>query len=1205
MARGATASQEVDDWITPSADGPDDWITPDAPAAPSGGAALLHGAERGAAPAVGGWAGMAAGAKLGALAGALIPVLGETGVGEVGGAIAGGIAGGLLGSSAVSGAQEKLLDLIPEDIKEKIGQSKSQREAEELAHPYLSMAGELAPNLALLRPGAVATTAREGAGVLERTLSHPVGARAVGAGFNAAQEAGTEYATNGEVDPGKVAIAAGAGALMNRETGLGTKIRTGVEGVIPGPRIHPGATPDEVAAPVMAAESVDEAISAAKTQIDNVSVDPEAMAAEARRQGEAAQALPGESAPPVATPETAAGPDWETLYDEAGAEIGRYNAKTEEIQLHEAVTAAPEASGEEIAPEARVSAENPSETVPEEITPVTQPSARDFPPFADAKTKADTYARWLDELDAQRRDEAAKSPRARFLQQTADAILSKVNGVEERLTEKSAQRLADTRQALDDLLNPVGDSPDMARVRASMVAEHQNMADAVVAHRDDALRRAQEARDHARALEETLTDEEADQIGSSMAAHQIDAGAAVADHIERRALQEVQSDHGQTGDAAYAEALPVRGGAGEIDRGAGASVEGRAPVAGDEGGASAARGPASEIAGQASELIPAGAEAPQFQRPEESFPQIEAKSRYADLSPGSARLKAQSDALANGRGAYRNADTGWDIHLTKSGIRKSLSGDGSKVRAEIVANLPKLLEVAKLSETHPDKASPERPQVHRFAVDMVLDGRVNRLKLTVREDALGAKRHYAVDHVEVEPPGIVAPRGQNPRGPDGSRPNIEAGGKGINTSENTRVYGTFTPEFDVLRDRIGTALRQRLDKMGLHEIALKLPDAIYVETPEGGGGKMSGAYAQKIIAVALETSPDGMSHTGIFDHETVHAARALGLFNKSEWSMLSNRAVRDWRDRFKIDQRYGDLPEEKRNEEAIAEAYRAWAADQGTQKGTLARIFDKMRNTLAAIRSVFRGHGFKTSDSVFRKLSDGKIGARERAEAAEAPPQFQVREKAEDGAVPMRAVYIKETGKVEFRPVNQPAPKPAPVEIKEPSPPRAKPLKAIEGTGPERERAINRELYNVGEEKPQLEAAAALVEKDPERAIAIAMRQKQAPAGLHPEFVYMALEAKAVREGDFDLQYKLRKSKIAEEATTMGQRISAWRNRAEISPVDDMRRVEAARAAKLKERGIDAPKAVETLVTEAKAEIKRAAKTQSLNDFVLANLCPA
>lgn len=98
--------------------------------------------------------------------------------------------------------------------------------------------------------------------------------------------------------------------------------------------------------------------------------------------------------------------------------------------------------------------------------------------YAEAVQRIATYRRWLGELDAQRREAAPASPQAAFLRQTEAAILGKVNGVEARLTNVAAQRLADTRQKLADLLNPTGDSADMARVRSAIAVEQQRMADA-------------------------------------------------------------------------------------------------------------------------------------------------------------------------------------------------------------------------------------------------------------------------------------------------------------------------------------------------------------------------------------------------------------------------------------------------------------------------------------------------------------------------------------------------------------------------------------------------------------------------------------------------------------------------------------------------------------------------------------------------------
>ena len=210
------------------------------------------------------------------------------------------------------------------------------------------------------------------------------------------------------------------------------------------------------------------------------------------------------------------------------------------------------------------------------------------------------------------------------------------------------------------------------------------------------------------------------------------------------------------------------------------------------------------------------------------------------------------------------------------------------------------------------------------------------------------------------------------------------------SSGGVQVRGRFTPEFDAARSEVAPVLRAKLDQLGLHDIALKLPDTIHAVS-EGNATAVDGVYLRKTIAVALDTK----DMAGTLDHEAIHALRSLGLFTKSEWSMLSNRAATNWRATHNIDSRYAGLPEEKKNEEAVAEAFRAWVNDRKTQKGIFARIFDKVRNALAAIGSALRGRGFATADSVFGRINSGEIGARPRVNLDTTEPLFSRRDDAE------------------------------------------------------------------------------------------------------------------------------------------------------------------------------------------------------------------
>ena len=133
---------------------------------------------------------------------------------------------------------------------------------------------------------------------------------------------------------------------------------------------------------------------------------------------------------------------------------------------------------------------------------------------------------------------------------------------------------------------------------------------------------------------------------------------------------------------------------------------------------------------------------------------VETASRYRHLVPREARVQAQRDALATIRGTYHNNDTGWDIAVSRRGIRESLAGDGSMVRAEIVANLPNLLREAVRVEGHADERQVEEVVgIHRFHAPLRLDRRLNRVKLTVKEYVGGGRKYYAVEFAEMERPG--------------------------------------------------------------------------------------------------------------------------------------------------------------------------------------------------------------------------------------------------------------------------------------------------------------------------------------------------------------------------------------------------------------------------------------------------------------------
>lgn len=173
--------------------------------------AAARGAERSALPTAAGVASFAPGAEIGGLLGS---PLGPIGAGV--GALAGGLTTSLGGGYLANKAQDYLLKQFP-DAANAIGLGNEQQAADQAQHPLASFAGGLAPQALAMRPGA-------GLDLL---------ARGTGAVIGGGQEAASEYAGDGPMDPAKIALATGAGALMNKETPIGAKLRGVGESVVP------------------------------------------------------------------------------------------------------------------------------------------------------------------------------------------------------------------------------------------------------------------------------------------------------------------------------------------------------------------------------------------------------------------------------------------------------------------------------------------------------------------------------------------------------------------------------------------------------------------------------------------------------------------------------------------------------------------------------------------------------------------------------------------------------------------------------------------------------------------------------------------------------------------------------------------------------------------------------------------------------------
>ena len=128
----------------------------------------------------------------------------------------------------------------------------------------------------------------------------------------------------------------------------------------------------------------------------------------------------------------------------------------------------------------------------------------------------------------------------------------------------------------------------------------------------------------------------------------------------------------------------------------------------------------------------------------------------------------------------------------------------------------------------------------------------------------------------------------------------------------------------------------------------------------------------------------------------------------------------------------------------------------------------------------------------------------------------------------------------------------------------------------------------------QANKAQKLLKKDYEKAKRIAMGEEVPPADLLPESAFVAVENKAIKEGDVNtLRDLATSSSLTEEATVMGQRIRTLGERDPESPVKAINEVVKARDVKaqkkLKVKNVK--KAKQKEMKKIKSEIKKVSST--------------
>lgn len=133
--------------------------------------------------------------------------------------------------------------------------------------------------------------------------------------------------------------------------------------------------------------------------------------------------------------------------------------------------------------------------------------------------------------------------------------------------------------------------------------------------------------------------------------------------------------------------------------------------------------------------------------------------------------------------------------------------------------------------------------------------------------------------------------------------------------------------------------------------------------------------------------------------------------------------------------------------------------------------------------------------------------------------------------------------------------------------------------------------HQVMDIKVQAQKATDLINSDSQKAIDIATGKANAPAGVHPHAVFVAVEKQATQDGNVDLLRQLANSKRVDEATAAGQTLRILRERDENSPVAAMQQVTAARTKAIETKtGTSVAKEMNKTADEINSNIKKPSK---------------
>jgi len=211
-----------------------------------------------------------------------------------------------------------------------------------------------------------------------------------------------------------------------------------------------------------------------------------------------------------------------------------------------------------------------------------------------------------------------------------------------------------------------------------------------------------------------------------------------------------------------------------------------------------------------------------------------------------------------------------------------------------------------------------------------------------------------------------------------------------------------TSQFNQATERVRKTLQRELRRLGLGDVALRMDNVIRPEpgtlaegvTEQTAAGKVIIALSSKIYSPDMTDAQLKAKLGEVMNHEMIHAMKTLGLFTDAEYQSLVNAAReqkfvdKTGKERLfsyfdRAEKLYKNDSPEIKQEEAVAELFRDWAAGRKTIGGKPPTLFQKIIKFIKTLGGLLNKEGFDDPSKIFEAIQAGEIGRRERGPVGE------------------------------------------------------------------------------------------------------------------------------------------------------------------------------------------------------------------------------